>query len=489
MNMLSLRMFTSLKTGLTEHSWFNDKRLNTRLGIIVEHLGNNIGSSIPQSSGNHGQTQAFYRFMNNSKVTPTGLYQGAGSELKERLYASEGQTFLAVSDTTSLNYTGAKGAKHLDCLDSITQKGVFCQTLMLMDASGCPMGLVRQGFHNRPAETLGQSRSVSSTIQAQTPIEVKESYRWLEDLAELETLMGCMPQHKCVHLIDSEGDIFELFAARRCANVHILTRSHHDRRLVMSIDATDNAEKKGKNPMNLKEFVRQTAVGGHISLEVRDDITGEKRQAQLEVRWTKVTLDVPQTLKTYQKERNYVPQEIYAVEVQEITPITAAQTPFKPLNWLLMTTLPVESLEQALEIVHFYTLRWRIEDFHVVLKEGCKIENLQLETAHALKNTIVTYSIVAIQVLRLRYLSQTQPDKPMQIMGLPCKAYQVVAHFLKKVRKIKIETVEKPTIKQFYQLITLLGTGNVKNTGVRALWRGIRDFNIIWDTFNSFNDS
>ena len=186
MNMLSLRMFTSLKTGLTAHSWFNDKRLNTRLGIIVEHLGNNIGSSIPQSSGNHGQTQAFYRFMNNSKVTPTCLYQGAGSELKERLYASEGQLFLAVSDTTSLNYTGSKVAKDLDCLDSILQKGVFCQSLMLMDAAGCPMGLARQSFHTRPAETLGQSRSVSSTVQAKIPIEAKESYRWLEDLAELE---------------------------------------------------------------------------------------------------------------------------------------------------------------------------------------------------------------------------------------------------------------------------------------------------------------
>ena len=145
-------------------------------------------------------------------------------------------------------------------------------------------------------------------------------------------------------------------------------------------------------------------------------------------------------------------------------------------------------MEQATEIVHFYTLRWRIEDFHVVLKEGSKVEELQFEEEHALKNALVLYSIVAIQVLKLRYLSEYHPDKPVQEVGIPVEAYKAVAQVLKKVKKINIDIVDNPTVAQFCQLITLLGTGNKKNTGMRALWRGIRDFNLIWDTYNFFFD-
>jgi hypothetical protein len=85
-------------------------------------------------------------------------------------------------------------------------------------------------------------------------------------------------------------------------------------------------------------------------------------------------LDVPHTLKSYQKNKGYTPQPINVVEVREITPAASTDHAFEPLNWFLLRTLPVETLEQATEIVHFYTLRWRIEDFHVVLKEGSKVE-------------------------------------------------------------------------------------------------------------------
>jgi hypothetical protein len=478
-------MFHILRSGLSTHSWFNDTRLSNRFGRIVEQIGNNFGSSLPKSGGNHGQAQAIYRFMNNDKVTDKLLYHSSGSLCKELLGQSEGQTYLAVSDTTGLNYTTKRSGDNLDCLNSIDQKGLYCQTMMLMDSLGCPESLLRQFFYNRPAATIGQSLAINSTAQAKIPIEEKESYRWIADHKELETLFGQMSQHRIVHLIDSEGDIFELFSARKFAHIHILTRAHHDRKLFIDPKKEANGEYQ---PTNLKMAVCETDCQGCFSILVKDDKTGEKRQAQLEVRWAKVTMDVPQTLKTYQKEKGFKPIQLNVVEVREVTPQSAIKHPFKPLQWFLLTTLPVENLEQATEIVHFYTLRWRIEDFHLVLKEGSKIEELQFEEEHALKNAIVVYSLVAIQILKLRYLSEYQPEKSVQEVGVPVKAYKVVAQFIKKVKNINISIVEKPTVAHFCQLITLLGTGNKKNTGIRALWRGIRDFNLIWETFNAFND-
>ena len=280
-------MFNLLQEGLTSHSWFNDRRLSTRFGLIIDQIGNNFGCSLPQIAGNHGQTQALYRFMNNSKVSAPLLYHSSGSFCKEQLSELSGKTYLAVSDTTSLNYTTNKSRDNLDCLDSVKQKGLFCQTLMLMDDSGCPESLLRQSFFNRPARTLGQSRSVSSTRQAKTPIEDKESYRWLEDYQELETLFGQMPQHRIVHLIDSEGDIFELLAGRHYAHIHILTRAHHDRLLVIDPKKAKLGEHQ---PTSLKMAVGETDCQGCFSIAVVDDKTGEKRQTQLEVRWASVTL-------------------------------------------------------------------------------------------------------------------------------------------------------------------------------------------------------
>jgi Transposase DNA-binding len=477
-------MFNILISGLSAHSWFNDRRLSNRFGRIIDQVGNNFGCSLPKSTGNVGQTQALYRFMNNVKVTAQLLYHSAGSFCKALLSESAGQTYLAVSDTTKLDYSANKSADNLGCLDYVHQKGLFCQTLMLMDALGCPLGLLRQSFFSRLAATLGQSLAINSTARAKIAIEAKESYRWLEDHKELCTLFGQMPQHRIVHLVDSEGDIFELFAARQYAHIHILTRAHHDRKLFID---PKKAAKGEYQPSNLKMAVCETDCQGCFSLLVKDDKTGEKRHAKLEVRWTKVTIDVPQTLQSYQKAKGFTPLPINVVEVREVTPQGSTKHPFTPLQWFLMTTLPVERLEQANEIIHFYTLRWRIEDFHMVLKEGCEIEQLQFEEEHALKNAIVVYSIVAIQVLRLRYLSQHYPEKPLEEVGIPVKAYQAVAVFIKNVKKINITIVDRPTIVHFCQLITLLGTGNKKNKGLRALWRGIREMNLLWEAFNFFS--
>jgi hypothetical protein len=90
-------------------------------------------------------------------------------------------------------------------------------------------------------------------------------------------------------------------------------------------------------------------------------------------------------------------------------------------------------------------------------------------------------------VLRLRYLSQSQPNAPLHIIDIPIEAYHVVATYLEKVKKIKTQPADNPTVAQFVQLLTLLGTGNKKNTGVRALWRGYRDFVIVYDTYKAFN--
>lgn len=468
-------MFNQLKEDLREHSYFNDKRLSHRFGTIIESIGETYGSSLPRAGGNHGQTQALYRFMNNEKVTSQALYQSDASRLKEQVSGLSGRTFISVSDKTELDYSTAKSRHVLDCLDDVKRHGLYTQSQMLMDNAGCPWGLIRQTHFNRPASEVGNARKMSSKERDSKPIEEKESYHWLKDLAALHTLFGQMPQHRFIHIIDAEGDIFELFAARRFDHIHFLTRVKHDRSLV-------------DNELKLKAAVAQSPCQGCRILRVKDDKTGKKRLARLEIRYISLTIDVSQNLQKYQKDKNYSPLKVQVVEAKEIIDKTEPHD-FDPLHWLLITSLPIDDLEQALDIIHYYTLRWRIEDFHVVLKQGAHIEQLQFETQEALKNAIVVYSIVAITVLRIRYLSKSQPQLPIQEAGFEVQDVQILVTYLTKVRKIKIAMPNQPTIADFAQCLALLATGNKNNTGIRALWTGFREFKLIKDTFSLINST
>jgi IS4 transposase len=60
--------------------------------------------------------------------------------------------------------------------------------------------------------------------------------------------------------------------------------------------------------------------------------------------------------------------------------------------------------------VRWYSFRWLIERYHYVLKSGCQIERLQLETAHRLEMALATYALVAWRLLWLTYLARCSPD-------------------------------------------------------------------------------
>lgn len=470
-------MFTVLGSELASFSCFKDVRLGRRLGLIITQLGNGFGLSMPRSAGSHGQTQALYRFMNNESVSEQQILASEAARVQELVQgASAGQTYLAISDTTTLNYSRAKSREQLDCLTEAQQKGFYLQSLLLNTAEGCSLGLLNQTFFNRPAQDLGRSRAEANSVERKKiPVEEKESYRWIQDFECLQTLFGSLIQHRFVHVCDREGDMFELFAAQRFAHIHLLTRLNYDRCVA------DESSAK------IKQLLRETSCGGCMSLTFHDDKIKSKRTARLEVRWVKVLLPVPPMLKRHHSSKGYKPLSMRVIEVFEPEP---QEVGVVPLHWILLTTLTIDNFEQALEAIDFYAKRWRIEDFHVVLKEGCVVEKLQLEAPQALKNTIATLSIVAVQVLRLRYLNQSQGEQPMQICGLPPIAYTVVATYLKKARQLKrIEIPQQPTLSQFVQLLGLLGTGNSKNTGIRAIWRGYRDFILIFETFLALNTS
>jgi hypothetical protein len=146
------------------------------------------------------------------------------------------------------------------------------------------------------------------------------------------------------------------------------------------------------------------------------------------------------------------------------------------LHWLLWTTFEVLTLEQALKIVQWYKCRWRIEDMHLTLKSGYKIEASQLETAERLKKLIVLITPLAIRIVNLRDAAREQPEAPCTAVLSEPEWRTLQAYFYKQ---LPAPQQAPPTLRQATLWIGRLG-GHMGRKGdglpgVRTLWIGFRD--------------
>lgn len=121
--------------------------------------------------------------------------------------------------------------------------------------------------------------------------------------------------------------------------------------------------------------------------------------------------------KDHKQAKQFQPVQLNAILVEEATPPAEG----KPIRWLLLTTLPIETFEQAWQGVRWYSLRWLVERYHYTLKSGCRIEQLQLETKERLLKALATYAIVAWRLMHLTYQARLVPDASCEGLLLPAE--------------------------------------------------------------------
>jgi len=148
------------------------------------------------------------------------------------------------------------------------------------------------------------------------------------------------------------------------------------------------------------------------------------RKARVELRWGKVTLAAPDTAQT----RHLPAAELYALLLTEPHPPKGA----KALRWVLLTTVPIDSRKQALRCLRWYTLRWRIEEWHRVLKSGCRTESHQHHSAEKLARAIAIDAVIAWRVMLLTLLGREVPEIPAELIFAPweCKLLRLLQPLL-----------------------------------------------------------
>lgn len=463
-----------------ESACFGDQRLTNRLVKIVDQLSEYPNLSIPGALKIRSEMEAAYRFFDNSRVTPDAIMAPHISAAKERIRQS--RVALLVQDTTEIDLTRpGQQVKDAGPLDGNKRMGAFYHPLIAFDDQGLPLGTVWNKTWSRE-QTEEKTEKLSTAEKREQmrklPIEDKESMRWLEGFrAALATAKAC-PQTQCVCIADSEADIYELFLEERrvneTRNLEMLVRSDQQRSLSNGRGSVVDAVRSTPCLYTCHVDVSKRTLKIKAKKGQRNQ-PREARLAHVEVRAMTVALHSPHRLG-----RSLPEVTVNVVLVEEINPPEEQI----PIQWILITTLPIDTVEQVQLIVHYYTIRWQIEVYFRTLKSGCRVEERYFENMNRMLNCLAVYTVVAWKVLFLCRLSQECPDLSCEVVFDPGE-WMPLYMAIHRMQPPKTP----PTLNEIVRMIASLGGYVMRKStqpGTQTLWIGLQrlyDLSLAWETF------
>lgn len=447
--------FSSVKLG--------DKRLNQRLLKVASDLLNSPTEPINAVCNGWPEAKAAYRLFNNDKLNEAILLQVHQTETVKRLEKSDEIVF-AIQDTTVLNYTHHPKKKGINKMSKTPgfekpTTGCFLHNTLLMTESGIPLGLLDQKIFQHDTE--------EKINHKHRPITEKQSFRWIESL---RTTSSLCPHKTVVTISDRESDIFELFVEAEKSEAKVLIRATIDRILIQSDQKHET----------LWAYLRKTSLGGIQTIQLPARHNQAERLVNLEVKYAEVTLKPPQRYPGA-KEEPLLPMKMQAIWLYE--PNAPSDT--EPLEWMLLTNLPVNSIEDAIKMGKWYRLRWQIECYHRILKSGCKIEECRLETYERLKKYVRLKSIIAFRLMWLTAINRVQPEISSSQILEDHEWKALCCHITKSRQPPGKPPSVREAIRMIAKLGGFLGRKSDKEPGMTSIWRGWEKLALIADFWRS----
>lgn len=447
-----------------------DKRLDARLVKLCDRFTNAPESPINQACADWAETKAAYRFFQNENVGVGEIL--AAHRCKTAKRAKQHKMVLAVQDTSYFVYTshpkteglGKMSLKKGKNVKKIYSNGLVVHTCLAVTTEGLPLGLLDQKIFLRKLRSKKTRRGKGSKPHDHLPVEEKESYRWLEAMANTKEAMG---DTEIITVCDREADLYDFFKLSHQIGSPVLVRANADRTI------NRNSRYAEKGVVKLWEHMgRQPETGSHtIDIPKRSKTKHckerEARTATVTVRFGSFRLNPPRNNVKHNKE--YLPDlEMNAVYVVEPNPPHGEE----PVEWMLLTNLAVRSFDEAYEKVLWYCLRWRIEMYFKVLKSGFRVEACRLGHAERLARYLTVMSIVAWRLFMITLIARTDPAVPCSTL-LADHEWKVL--FL-KANKNKSLPKKPPRIGDVVIWVAKLGgylaRRNDGPPGTITLWRG-----------------
>jgi hypothetical protein len=456
-----------------------DKRLNKRLMTVLDQLGGQPTASIPAACGGCSETTAAYRLFDNEKTNFDNVLKPHidSSELRVAAHA----VVITATDTTEVDLTRPEqqvvGAGPLD---DGARLGAFLHGTHAFTPDGTPLGIVHAIPFAR-SEDRTRNSSLSRAERQKIPFEEKESHRWRDSLQASQRLAARCPDTHIVWVADSEADIFEVISAAmeasRPPSWDWIVRACQDRVALAEGSMIPMREAVMAAPVLFRNRVTVRGRTAKVSCETRGRRQPRKsREADVEVRAVAVILRGPR--RPGQKLDDVA---LNVVIVREVNP----PPDDVPIEWVLITSLPIETAEQVRLVVEYYSVRWMLEVYFRTLKSGCRVEDRRFETLDRMLPCLAVYMIVAWRTLLVCRIARALPDISCDVVFEPAEwksVYWVINR--------QPPPTTPPTLRAMVRMVAQLG-GYVNrkrddDPGPQTVGRGLQrlhDIALCWKAF------
>jgi hypothetical protein len=423
-----------------------DVRRTKRLVELAQVLAQHPTAALPEACGDGAMLKAAYRFFANDDIEPQDCLYSHIESTYRRL--DQVPLVLAVQDTTEVDWTGHPATKGLGPLSHLACQGLHVHSTLAFTPERVPLGLLAQHVWARDPADVGKRQR-----RKQVPISQKESQKWLTSLDAVCSARDGCAHTRFVSVGDREADVFDLLAAARPEGVALLVRASWDRCV-------------GAPERYVWATVEAQPVVAHLLLQVPRRGPQPGREATLARRFCPLTLCPPR----HRKSEGLPRVALWAVQVREIEPPTDVQ----PIEWLLLTTVAVRTVDDASERLTWYACRWGIEVWHRILKSGCRIEERQLATGERLRRCLTLYSVIAWRVFYAIMLARVVPEMPCSVL-LEIEEWQALYC---AIHYCPTPPASPPALDQAVRWIAQLGgfVGRRRRDqpGAETLWRGFQ---------------
>ena len=441
-----------------------DGRVRSTLSTICERLANQPATSLSRALG--PQRKSASRILHHPKVSAADLLRGhiLLTEARSEEYCEHARAcgdkdpfILIASDTTVCNFSTHHALDGVGPIsDNDHDLGVFVHSALAMTRDGVPLGLLSQRIWARDSK----EGHVSERRRTREYID-KESYKWLQAERDVERTLSV----RALLIQDREADVYDFFSAPRSTNMELLIRAGQPRRVDV-ISKQNETVDTNDTPETLLEAAAKGTVVAHKRVSIYPHPNHRSREAHLTIRLLRVCVCAPRH--SDQPASELLPSvPIWVVRASEENPPPDVE---KPVSWTLLTTLPEVDHKDALQLVHYYALRWRIERFHYTLKSGCNVEQMQCDTFEAVQKAMSLYSIVSWRLMWMLYLVREDPNAPADLIVSPTEAEVLQLHTGKNVNTAYDAVLAIAKVGGF------VSVPSAPLPGVKSMWLGMRKF-------------
>ena len=421
-----------------------DARRTRRAVEVAARMADHPGGSSPRQMNEWAELKACYRLFHTKAVTFNAL---ARPHWEQTCAAARGRV-LILNDTTTISYSNRRGVRGLTRGGKGMPCGFQLHNALMIDAeNGEVLGLARQELFYRLPAPEKENRRQKSRRPRETDVWGRV----------IDAIGAPAPGVEYVHVCDRGADNLEVFCHLRQQQCQWVIRCSHLNRDIQPVVSGVLAP-----AISIDRVLADQPLLGMTSLALRARPGQTARTVELEIRVVDVSIPQPRRRTPYLRTLDFRELRQTLVEVREVR----SRRGTTPLHWLLWTSLPVATLDDALAVSGMYEQRWLIEELHKAMKTGCQLESRQYESAHCLEAIAGMTSVLAVRLLALKQLARSAPQTPARTV--------VPAEWLTLVELLRQRRL--PTVRDFLRNLAALGGFLMRKgdgePGWITIWRG-----------------